>query len=266
MVRLVGTSNYATVKDIGDIIRPSAKSGYLDGTVLLVVNEVYVKGRERYNLLSQLKTLLTDDVQEIDVKYGKHTYNQKIYTRVFFQSNHIDGLVIDERDSRIQPFINTSAPKDRDYYTRLYALLDIDAFIDTVYSELMEYPIDYSLLQYSQDTPDRQRVIRSTKSPTALAFYEFRQIVGDFIFTDEILDQFVLDYLQKVGVNGESVMVNQKALRFLRAEVDQNAVSFGKTVVKSFKPITIEEEESTKALRETQKMLNDFFKSKGIRR
>lgn len=266
LVRLVGPSNYATVKDITDIIRPSAKSGYLDGTVLLVVNEVYVKGRERYNLLSQLKTLLTDDVQEIDVKYGKHTYNQKIYTRVFFQSNHIDGLVIDERDSRIQPFINTSAPKDREYYARLYALLDVDAFIDSVYSDLMEYPIDYSLLQYSQDTPDRQKVIRSTKSPTALAFYEFRQIVGNFVFTDEILDKFVLDYLQKIGVNGEATMVNQKALRFLRSEVDQNAVTIGEKTLKSFGQISLEEEEVTKALRETQKMLNDFFKSKGIRR
>lgn len=267
LVRLVGASNYATVKDITDIIRPSAKSGYLDGTVLLVVNEVYVKGRERYNLLSQLKTLLTDDKQEIDVKYGKHTYNQQIYTRVFFQSNYIDGLVIDERDSRIQPFINTAPPKDREYYARLYALLDMDAFIDSVYSELMEHPIEYSLLQYSQDTPDRQKVIRSTKSPTALAFYEFRQTVGTFVFTDDILDQFMLDYLQKVGVNGEPSMINQKALRFLRSEVDQNAVTFGKTVLKSFGVITVEsEEEAKEALHNTQRLLKDFFKSKGIRR
>lgn len=266
LVRLVGNSNYATVKDIGDIIRPSAKSGYLDGTVLLVVNEVYVKGRERYNLLSQLKTLLTDDVQEIDVKYGKHTYNQQIYTRVFFQSNHIDGLVIDERDSRIQPFINTAAPKDREYYARLYALLDSDLFVDSVYSELMEYPIDYSLLQYSQDTPDRQRVIRSTKSPTALAFYEFHQTIGDNLFTDEILDQFMLDYLQKVGVNGEPTMVNQKALRFLRSDVDQNAVIINRTTYKSFGVVDIDsEEEGKEALRITQKLLKDFFKSKGIK-
>lgn len=268
LVRLVGASNYATVKDITDIIRPSAKSGYLDGTVLLVVNEVYVKGRERYNLLSQVKTLLTDDKQEIDVKYGKHTYNQQIYTRVFFQSNYIDGLVIDEKDSRIQPFINTAPPRSRDYYNRLYALLEMDAFIDSVYSELKEYPIDYSLLQYSQDTPDRQKVIRSTKSPTALAFHEFHQVIGeDSLFTDEILDQFVLDYLQKIGVNGESTMVNQKALRFLRSQIDQNAVSFGNKVVKSFGVITVNsEEEVMEALRSTQKMVKDFFKSRGIRR
>ena len=263
LVRLVGASNYATVKDITDIIRPSAKSGYLDGTVLLVVNEVYVKGRERYNLLSQLKTLLTDDVQEIDVKYGKHTYNQKIYTRVFFQSNYIDGLVIDERDSRIQPFINTAAPKEREYYAQLYALLDSDTFIDTVYSELMEYPINYTLLQYSQDTPDRQKVIRSTKSPTALAFYEFHQILGDMPFTDDILDKFMLDYLQKIGVNGEPSMVNQKALRFLRAELDQKAIRVGGQVIKSFGAISFaSKEEIEEALRITRRTLKDFFKSK----
>lgn len=266
LVRLVGSSNYATVKDITDIVRPSAKSGYLDGTVLLVVNEVYVKGRERYNLLSQLKTLLTDDVQEIDVKYGKHTYNQKIYTRVFFQSNYIDGLVIDERDSRIQPFINTALPRDRDYYDRLYALLENDLFIDSVYSELMDYPIDYSLLQYSQDTLDRQRVIRSTKSPTALAFYEFRQTVGENPFTDEILDQFILDYLQKIGVNGEPTMANQKAVRFLKAELDQNAVTFGKTRYKSFGNYKFDSEEGTKeGMRMTERLVKEFFKKRGIK-
>ena len=90
--------------------------------------------------------------------------------------------------------------------------------------------------------------------------------MGDFVFTDEILDKVVLDYLQKIGVNGEATMVNQKALRFLRSEVDQNAVTIGDKTLKSFGQIDLEEEEVTKALRETQKMLNDFFKSKGIRR
>ena len=61
-------------------------------------------------------------------------------------------------------------------------------------------------------------------------------------------------------------MVNQKALRFLRSEVDQNAVTIGEKTLKSFGQIDLEEEEVTKALRETQKMLNDFFKSKGIGR
>ena len=82
-------------------------------------------------------------------------------------------------------------------------------------------------------------------------------------FTDDILDKFMLDYLQKIGVNGEPSMVNQKALRFLRAELDQKAIRVGGQVIKSFGVISFDSKnEAEEALRITRRTLKDFFKSK----
>ena len=250
--KLVGYSNYATVKDIGDIIRPGAKSGYLDGTVLLVFNEVYTTGKLRFQVLSQIKTILSDDIQEIDVKYGKHTYNQQIYTRCFFQSNHIDGLIIDDNDSRIQPFINREKPKSKEYYTHLYKLLDNEQFINEVYSFLLRQEVNVDILTHSQPTDDREMVIRGTKSPTALAFYEFKVIVGENgVFTDEMMTNFINDYIHQLNEDGGeegAAFINLKELRVHR---NKNITHGGRAIyykgkriiVRSFGPIIEEREE-----------------------
>lgn len=270
--KLVGYSNYATVKDIGDIIRPGAKSGYLDGTVLLVFNEVYTTGKLRFQVLSQIKTILSDDIQEIDVKYGKHTYNQQIYTRCFFQSNHIDGLIIDDNDSRIQPFINREKPKDKEYYTHLYRLLDNEQFVNEVYSFLLRQDINVDMLTHSQPTDDREMVIRGTKSPTALAFYEFKIIVGENgVFTDEMMTNFINDYIHELNEDGGedgAAFVNLKELRVHR---NKNITHQGRAIqykgkriiVRSFGPIIEEREERVlecfnKTIRELNSFMEEF--------
>lgn len=206
LVRLVGASNFATVQDIGELVRPGAKTGYLDGTVLLVINEVYIGTRERFSLLNQLKTLFSDDYQSIDIKYGAQKYNQRIYTRVFLQSNHVNGLVIDKDDSRIQPFINRERPRARKYYDDLYASLKDPGFIDHVYTWLMRYPVDTAALMHSTDTPDRQRVVSSTESATEMAFNQFRDIIYgcEGVFTRKMLFEFLSHYITALNRSGES--------------------------------------------------------------
>lgn len=206
LVRLVGASNFATVQDIGELVRPGAKTGYLDGTVLLVINEVYIGTRERFSLLNQLKTLFSDDYQSIDIKYGAQKYNQRIYTRVFLQSNHVNGLVIDKDDSRIQPFINRERPQSREYYDKLYANLKDSDFINHVYTWLTHYPVDTSQLMHSTDTPDRQRVVSSTESATEMAFNQFRDVVYGCqgVFTRKMLFEFLSHYITALNRSGES--------------------------------------------------------------
>ncbi len=214
--KLVGVSNFRTVKDIADIARPGAKSGYLKNSTLMVINEVYVAGRARFSLLQQLKTMLSDDLQEIDVKYGSHEYNEPVYTRVFFQSNHIDGLVIDENDSRIQPFINRSRPRPKEYYDKIYGLLEDDnRLLNQIYTYLMNYPIDHHRLMSSEDTEDRKSVILSTKSITGLAFHEFEQLVGEFVFTEGMLGTYIDEFIAK-NSNEPMSMVNAKEFAFLK--------------------------------------------------
>lgn len=206
LVRLVGASNFATVQDIGELVRPGAKTGYLDGTVLLVINEVYIGTRERFSLLNQLKTLFSDDYQSIDIKYGAQKYNQRIYTRVFLQSNHVNGLVIDKDDSRIQPFINRERPQSRSYYDTLYGALKDPKFINHVYTYLSRYPVNTTTLMHSTDTPDRRRVVSSTESATEMAFNQFRDVIYgcEGVFTRKMLFEFMTYYITTLNRSGES--------------------------------------------------------------
>lgn len=271
LAKLVGYSNYATVKDISDIIRPGAKSGYLDGTVLLVFNEVYTTGKLRFQVLSQIKTILSDDIQEIDVKWGKHTYNQQIYTRCFFQSNHINGLTIEDNDSRIQPFINREKPKSQEYYIELYKLLDSEQFINEVYSYLMRQEIDTRVLTHSQHSEDRETVIRGAKSPTALAFFEFKSVVGEEgVFTDQMLMNFINDYiyiLNKEGGEDGAAFVNMKELRVHR---NKNIICQGRVlnykgkriIVRAFGPVIESLEDKVfKCFEETKRSLDEFMEN-----
>lgn len=241
LVRLVGASNFATVQDIGELVRPGAKTGYLDGTVLLVINEVYIGTRERFSLLNQLKTLFSDDYQSIDIKYGAQKYNQRIYTRVFLQSNHVNGLVIDKDDSRIQPFINRERPQPREYYDTLYASLKDPGFIDHVYTWLTHYPVDTTRLMHSTDTPDRRRVVSSTESATEMAFNQFRDIIYgcEGVFTRKMLFEFLSFYITALNRSGESTATynpkEEKRLLNYADKLDEPSPT-GETVFSFTKP------------------------------
>lgn len=205
LIRLVGETNYATIQDIGEVIRPGAKTGYLDGTVLLVINEVYVQGKERFTVLNKMKTIFSDNRQDIDIKYGAQKYNQEIYTRVFMQSNHVNGLVLDESDSRIQPFINRERPRSRDYYNDLYAALQEPEFIDCIYSALLRYPLNTDWLKHSLPTRDRSRVLSTSTSATTRAWNDFRALMEEdnFPFTRQMVFDFCTFYCACLAAQGD---------------------------------------------------------------
>jgi hypothetical protein len=200
MHKLVGEKNMSTVATIGEIVRSGAKNAYLHNTTLCVVNETYA-GNKRYSVGDKLRTILGDDFQNVDVKYGGQT-DQTIYTRFFMQSNHIDALVMDEEDRRIEVFLNRSLPKSTDYYDKLYSLLDDNSFLNQVYSYLMGYHIDHALIKKSRLTDAKLTAINSTKSPTAQAFFEFKQIVGNNIFIASDLENFALTHIESFSTGG----------------------------------------------------------------
>lgn len=194
---LFGVKNVSTIGSMDDIVRPNAKNGYLYRTVLLNVNEVSCRGDARYKISDRLKTLLSDNRQAIDLKWGEQNYGVEIFTRMFCQANAIGDMVIDEDDTRFTVCINHNKPKSSEYYVELYNLLNPEIhpdFVNQVYSYLMRWDVDVSLLQRAPMTKDKQTVIRANKTDTALAFYEFKMLMGDKIFTSSMLNNFMTKY------------------------------------------------------------------------
>lgn len=218
LIRLVGETNYATIQDIGEVIRPGAKTGYLDGTVLLVINEVFVQGKERFAVLNKMKTIFSDNRQDIDIKYGAQKYNQQIYTRVFMQSNHVNGLVLDENDSRIQPFINRERPRSRDYYNTLYNALRERAFIDNIYTALLHQPVNTDWLKHSTPTRDRSTVLNTSTSATTRAWNTFRALIekDNLCFTRQMAFDFCTYFCTTLSAQGdETASFNPKEIKRL---------------------------------------------------
>lgn len=216
---IYGETNVKTVGSMAKIADPNAKNGYLDGSVLLIVNETDAPGKMKYNVGDRLKSMVSDDRQEVDIKYGKQSFNQQVYTRVFLQSNAIGNLVIEQNDNRIQPFINMNPPKDKDYYTRLYGLLDNPRFINQVYSYLSRFKVVPSKLQAAHMSEEKKIVISANTSATASAFYEFLSIVGNNCFTTRQLNQCLSQrFVSGDTFDEDGVQVNKAELRHLMGD------------------------------------------------
>lgn len=213
MMELVGKSNVSTLQSIGEIIRDGAKTGFLDETTLCLVNETYSNSKEQYNINDRLRNLLGDNFQSIDVKYGAAS-SKFIYTRFFFQSNHVGALALDDADVRIEVFLNHNPPKEKSYYSELYPLLKPESdFVDQVYSYLNEQTVDESMLQESRRSESRATMLMATKSPTGSAFYEFKQLVADDFFTDQMMKDFMASY---TTIRSAEQMVNPAELTKLK--------------------------------------------------
>ena len=176
--RLVGKINTSdtTISAMGN---DGAKTGYMYNTILCTIAEVREAGKDRFSVSDSIKKKVTDEHQDVDVKYGDQAL-MKIYTRFFMQSNHADPLILDHDDGRFNIFANHNRPMPQAYYDKLYSLGRDTEFINSVYTFLMKYEVDDRKLTRVMKTQAREDVIMATKSDTAGAFMQFMRIVEGY--------------------------------------------------------------------------------------
>lgn len=265
--KLVGRNNMSTIPMITDIIRDGAKTGFMNDSLLCLVSETY-SGKKRHSVDSKLRQILGDNYQNVDVKYGEQI-DKQIYTRFWFQSNHIEGLAIDELDNRIECFINNQRPKSSGYYDEIYRKLQDDHFINQVYSYLSEYNyqkrmISDNWLRTSRRTKARQLVIQSSKSQTSMGFYQFKVIVCDDFFTDSLLGRFMLAHIV-IKTDSTTHSFNQNkvdSLEIMQLKKEQivTSVRVGELMVHSFTAQDISSEEIIVSYKRCLARLQNFIK------
>jgi hypothetical protein len=95
---------------------------FMNETLLCAVEEVKDADKP-YGVLDSIRSYLTEDSLEINLKYGaKET--KRVYTNFLWNSNHSDALVLKAEDRRINVFKTEDGPKGADYYERLYNWLE----------------------------------------------------------------------------------------------------------------------------------------------
>lgn len=97
---------------------------FMNDMLLCAVEEVKDADKP-YGVLDSIRSYLTEDTLEINLKYGaKET--KRVYTNFLWNSNHTDALVLKDEDRRVNVFKTEDGPKDNDYYDRLYGWLEAE--------------------------------------------------------------------------------------------------------------------------------------------
>lgn len=269
MTELVGVQNVSKT-NIKHLVKEDGFTGYLNQSVLCFLDEVYEASKERYRVNDRMKTLLSDSYQDVNLKYGLQMM-QMIYTRFMLMSNHVDCIVIDQLDQRLEVFINRSVPKQKSHYSKLYELLKSQDFLNQCYSFLMRYEVNTDLLVKPRKTKARDTLIKATKSQTANAFFEFKNIVGDYLYHDNMIHKFIGGYHALHHPTDASSFVNPKEVNALERTYMQisglKMVNFkgGKKTlnVKSFSMKNLDDlsvNETTEQLKRAQRKINLYIK------
>lgn len=265
--------NVTTVGSLDDMFRPGAKNGYLHQSVMVTVNEMSCSALERFEVMNKLKTMLSDDYQSIDIKYGTQSYKTRVFTRLFGQANGITDVAIDEDDTRLMVCLNEEPGKDEDYYDHLYGLIRGDKstdFLNQVYTFLMQWKLNYNWLRKAPMTKDKIKVIRACKSPTGLAMYDFRLLVGDALFTHKTMDKYLSYKMATLRVTGDNMVnvVSSRELNYImkqQMKVSERVNVGGKSVeVCSFKSQTVSrfsESQIKTQLVKSRKLVTDAIKN-----
>jgi hypothetical protein len=133
---------------------------FMNDKLLCAVEEVKDADKP-YGVLDSIRSYLTEDTLEINLKYGaKET--KRVHTNFLWNSNHADALVLKAEDRRISVFKTVDGPKDNDYYDRLYRWLEAEDKTNE-YVSIQEETIDGEAdIESEDEVYDRAEVNVST--------------------------------------------------------------------------------------------------------
>lgn len=96
---------------------------FLTSSVLILVNELEeIDARKRYEIVSKLKSYVTESTQTVEPK-GVDAYATEIFANFILFSNREDALHIKDDSRRFFVHINHQSPRPEAYYGKLYKWL-----------------------------------------------------------------------------------------------------------------------------------------------
>lgn len=162
----------------------SGYNGVLAGKIFACVDELHASafahGGRR--MMETLKTTLTADTRLINPKYGKQTveFNR---TRVLILSNHIEAMPLDVEDRRFLVVRNPDEARTTSYYIALYALLNDDAFISSVWQYLDSLELTKLTLGRAPVTAAKAALIEATEPEHVTALRELVERIDKDLLT-----------------------------------------------------------------------------------
>lgn len=154
-------------------------NGRLSQKLLAVVDEVREGlGERRYQRGERLKSLITEEHRQIDIKYGLQSVEKNCCRWLMF-SNHVDALPFENTDRRIIVIANPTVRQSPGYYTRLYGLIDDPAFIPSVRAYLDAVDLsDFRPGEHAPMNDAKCQALDAMMTDTDRAAIDFRETYG----------------------------------------------------------------------------------------
>lgn len=150
-------------------------NGRLSHKLLAVVDELHEgAGNQRYQRAEGLKTTITQDLRQINPKYGVQSVEKNCCRWLMF-SNHFDALPFPNKDRRVEVIANPTECREEAYYIGLYSLLEDQAFIASVREMLMNVNLrSFSAGAHAKMSEAKQRAISEMKTDVEHKMEDFK--------------------------------------------------------------------------------------------
>jgi hypothetical protein len=167
-------------------------NGRLSQKLLAIVDEVREGlGERRYQRGERLKSLITEEHRQIDVKYGLQSVEKNCCRWLMF-SNHIDALPFENTDRRVIVIANPTERRSPDYYTRFYGLIDDPAFIASVRAYLDAVDLsDFKPGEHAPMNAAKSKALAELMSDTDRAVIDFRDSFTNNLTTRQSIKAYV---------------------------------------------------------------------------
>ncbi len=150
---------------------------YLKNTLWIGVEETETKSAKGAN--PRLKELVTARTANINPKYGKQLPSYPLYARLFFMTNAIDALPIEESDRRfwvIGPSEPGYRPKAGSYYEKFAVWIDQESNQSAILHDLLYRDISkFSFGHIPFKTKLKEQMREATRLPTEKALHFIRE-------------------------------------------------------------------------------------------
>lgn len=192
---LVGKHNFSTIgpKNIKD-----GFNEFMFEKTVCVIDELKTNGKEQYDIVESLKSMITEPDISINIKFGvKGTY--PTYVNILCFSNHTNALPVEEGDRRFWVYRVMAMAKSSSYYVELFKWLNTDGPAH-LYTWLKNYDVGTLCLTAApQMTAAKREMINSFKTEIEVILSDaIEDRTGPFVaavIPREIMEIFVANAL-----------------------------------------------------------------------
>jgi hypothetical protein len=173
---------------------------FLTSSVLILVNELEeIDSRKRYEIVSKLKSYITESTQTVEPK-GVDAYAAEIFANFVLFSNREDALHIKDDSRRFFIHINHESPRTEAYYAKLYKWLQEGGY-QSIYNFVAQR--DVSTFPYTGRAPHTESMDvmveagRSNEEGSIIEAVENRYS----IFSSDIVTKDSIEFFLKAHVH-----------------------------------------------------------------